>query len=309
MQSAVVATSSFLQRFPTGIEITAQDNWLGVTDPVERRKLQNRLNQRARRRRRRTANANSQPDQQQQVPTEPSDQVDLVLQVLTRMHILGPTAVNARRTFQQLEAILMALGNTISGSPVADLRLGVTRLNVLRALHVNLEVLGYRPGDITDDAQSVFTIQGPSHLPGRNTSEVKLPPALRPTAIQRTVPHHPWLDLIPFPYMRDTLILTQDFIDEDKLCHDLSGQGESAVQQSSREVGIGEKGILVWKDPWDPSGWEVTETFLQVWGWTVRDCQDLFRSTNAWRTRRGERQLFAISERANRRRNSTVEEI
>jgi hypothetical protein len=225
------------------------------------------------------------------------------------MHIVGPNAVNARRTFQQLENILMALGNTVSGSPVADLRLGVTRLNVMRALHVNLEVLGYRPGDITDDAQSVFTVQGPSHLPGRNTSEVTLPPALKPTAIQRTVPHHPWLDLIPFPYMRDTLILTQDFIDEAQLCRDLSGQGESAVQRSGREVGIGETGILVWKDPWDPSGWEVTETFLRFWGWTIRDCRDLFRSTNAWRSRRGERPLFAISESGDRRRNSTAKKI
>ncbi|GFF51497.1 hypothetical protein IFM46972_09310 [Aspergillus udagawae] len=305
MQSSVVATSSFLQLFPTGIEITSHDSWLGVTDPVERRKLQNRLNQRARRQRQRTANAG----QQRQIPTETSDQVDLVLQVLSAMHIVGPNAVNTRRTFQQLENILMALGNTVSGSPVADLRLGVTRLNVMRALHINLEVLGYRPGDITDDAQSVFTVQGPSHLPGRNTSEVKLPPALKPTAIQRTVPHHPWLDLIPFPYMRDTLILTQDFIDEAQLCRDLSGQGESAVQRSGREVGIGETGILVWKDPWDPSGWEVTETFLRFWGWTIRDCRDLFRSTNAWRSRRGERPLFAISESGDRRRKTTAEKI
>ncbi|GIK05305.1 hypothetical protein Aspvir_009411 [Aspergillus viridinutans] len=309
MQSSVVATSPFLQRFPLGIEISAQDSWLGVTDPVERRKLQNRLNQRARRQRQRTANANSQLDQQRQIPPEPSDQVDLVLQVLSTTHILGPTAHNARRTFQQLETILMALGNCISGSPVADLRLGVTRLNVMRALHVNLEVLGYRPGEITEDAQSAFTIQGPSRLPGRSTSEVKLPPALKPTAIQRTVPHHPWLDLIPFPYMRDTLILTQDFIDEEQLCHDLCGQGESAVQHPGRGAGIGETGILVWKDPWDSSGWEVTETFLRVWGWTVRDCWDLFRSTNAWRSRRGERPLFAISESGDRRRNSTVEKI
>ncbi|RHZ43325.1 DUF3425 domain-containing protein [Aspergillus thermomutatus] len=309
MQSSVVAASSVLQRLPPGIEVTAQDSWFGVSDPVKRRKLQNRLNQRARRHRQRTANANSQFSQQRQLPTEPSDQVDLVLQILSTVRILGPTAINARRTLQQLETVVIALGKCISGSPVADLRLGVTRLNVLRALHVNLEVLGYRPSDIGDNAQSVFTIQGPSHLPSRNTSELKLPPALKPTAIQRTVPHHPWLDLIPFPYMRDTLILTQDFIDEEQLCHDLSGQGASGVLHSGREVGIGETGILVWKDPWDPSGWEVTETFLRLWGWTVRDCWDLFRSTNAWRSRRGERPLFAIRESDDRRPNSTVEKI
>ncbi|GIJ88209.1 hypothetical protein Asppvi_007127 [Aspergillus pseudoviridinutans] len=248
--------------------------------------------------RQRTANADSQLDQQ--LSTEPSDLVDLLLQILSTIQITGPNAINARRTFQQLETIIIALGRCVNGSPVADLRLGVARLNILRALHVNLEVLGYRPCDIYDNAQSVFTIQGPSHPSSRRMSEAELPPALKPTTIQRTVPHHPWLDLIPFPYMRDTLILTQGFVDEEQLCHDLSGWGASSVPRSSREARTGETGILVWKDPWDPSGWEVTETFLRLWGWTVRDCWDLFHSTNTWRSRRGERPLFAIPESDNR---------
>lgn len=172
----------------------------------------------------------------------------------------------------------------------------MTRLNVLRALHTNLEVLAYRPSDTQDDAQSIFTVANPSSCPDREIMESKLPPALRPTAIQRRIPHHPWLDLLPFPRMRDTLILAQDSIDDEQLCHDMSGRGSAVVQQSDRDAGIGETGILVWQEPWDPAGWEVTRSFVQRWGWVLRDCPELLLSTNAWRRHRGERPLFTVPE-------------
>ncbi|OJJ97237.1 hypothetical protein ASPACDRAFT_8880, partial [Aspergillus aculeatus ATCC 16872] len=164
-------------------------------------------------------------------------------------------------------------------SPVESLRLGVTRLNMLRAMHTNLTVLGYGEEDTHEEAQSAFTIQGPASPSSQSYPQRQLPPALEPTAIQRRVPHHPWLDLFPFPHLRDALILAQDCIDEDQLCHDMCGRDLEAT------------GILVWTDPWDPMGWEVTEAFLSVWGWTVRDCHDLLRSTNLWRVRRGEKRL------------------
>lgn len=53
-------------------------------------------------------------------------------------------------------------------------------------------------------------------------------------------------------------------------------------------------GVLVWRDPWDPSGWEVTESFVRAWGWAVVGCWDLFHSTNKWRELRGEKPLFRI---------------
>jgi hypothetical protein len=50
-----------------------------------------------------------------------------------------------------------------------------------------------------------------------------LPPRLRPTKIQITTPHHPWLDFFPLPQMRDNLIPAGDKWDEDALCQDIMG--------------------------------------------------------------------------------------
>ncbi|KAJ5112140.1 hypothetical protein N7532_000185 [Penicillium argentinense] len=220
--------------------------------------------------------------------------------ILDTLRILGPTTDDANLVLRQLEIILTAHAERMGGSPLVDLRLNVTRLNVLRALHANLEILGYSSSAIQDDAQSCFTVLGPSQA--SDLREATLPPALTPTMIQWTIPHHPWLDLIPFPRMRDNLILAQDLMDDEQLCRDMCGQRPppSSSQNLCRGSGIGETGVLVWRDPWDPSGWEVTETFIRLWGWAIQDCWDLFSSTDAWRVHRGEKPLFGKIESVQR---------
>ncbi|PYH90701.1 hypothetical protein BO71DRAFT_333850, partial [Aspergillus ellipticus CBS 707.79] len=176
-------------------------------------------------------------------------------------------------------------------SPQTDLLLGLTRLNFLRALNTNIDVLGYTPENMLhDDAKSFFSMIGP-RCPGTEDRESVLPVALQPTLIQRTVPHHPWLDLIPVAQMRDNLILMEDVMDDGLLCRDMCG---NRVRDGDLRggAGTGETGVIVWRDPWDPEGWEVTETFVRRWGWVVRGCWGLFESTNAWRGRRGEGALF-----------------
>ncbi|PWY67131.1 hypothetical protein BO94DRAFT_479100 [Aspergillus sclerotioniger CBS 115572] len=194
---------------------------------------------------------------------------------------------------QQLEAMIHL--EFATGSPRADLLLPVTRLNILRALDTNLDVLGYRAIDMRDDdVLSMFSTNGPRCAATQNREDF-LPPALQPTLIQRTIPHHPWLDLIPIPKMRDNLILVESVMDDTQLCYDMCGHRRSQAG-NGRNSGIGETGVIVWKDPWDPEGWEVTETFVQLWGWAMQDCWELFQSTNAWRKQRGERPLFRCSE-------------
>ncbi|PYH64974.1 DUF3425 domain-containing protein [Aspergillus vadensis CBS 113365] len=271
---------------PQQIELRLEDVWIGVTDPKDRRRLQNRLNQRARRRRQHLAKAlpeRSEPYYDHAWSTTASTPHRLDFQCLDELRTFGPFAANSRSTLQQLEAMVHV--EFATGSPQADMRLGITRLNILRALYANVDILGYDPKDMAADRRYQSTI-------GR---EALLPPALQPTEIQRTVPHHPWLDLIPIPRMRDNLILMENLMDDRQLCRDMCGY-RSQVPRSGhrRQTGIGETGVIVWKDPWDPAGWEITETFFQLWGWTVNDCWELFRSTNAWRMRRGERPLFAI---------------
>lgn len=57
---------------------------------------------------------------------------------------------------------------------------------------------------------------------------------------------------------------------------------------------LGGSGIIVWSDPWDPAGWEITEPFACSWGWVIKNCYDLAHSTNQWRAKRNERPLFRM---------------
>lgn len=157
-------------------------------------------------------------------------------------------------------------------SPRTDILLGLTQLNVYRALVVNIEILGLTPSEMHDDALSPFSVSYTYH-PRLD----ELPAPLRPTPIQRTVPHHPWLDLLPDAVFRNNLILldASGLLDDDQCCVDMCGR----------------QGVVVWKDPWDVTGWEITPAFLEKWRLALTGCWELFRSTNYWREKRGEKRI------------------
>lgn len=84
------------------------------------------------------------------------------------------------------------------------------------------------------------------------------------------------------PKMRDNLLLAGYLHDEDQLCNDLVEFGNVSNEQT---------GLIVWNDPWDSMGLEVSETFLDKWAWTVSGFVKLLESTNYWRAKRGEKPL------------------
>ncbi|KAL3462102.1 hypothetical protein BJX64DRAFT_259626 [Aspergillus heterothallicus] len=214
---------------------------------------------------------------------QPASQISFI--ELDRFKIIGPTAPNFRRDIGRLESFYRT--EFAAGALRTELLLGLTRLNFLRALHANIDVLGYSAAEMHDDAWSPFGCAGAPKISYNDVDS--LPPALRPTAIQLSVPHHPWLDLIPFPTLRDNLILLGDDLDDARLCHDMSGRGTPVVSEEKRlSDSAGETGVIVWRDPWDPSGWEVTESFLRRWAWTLTGCWDVFVAANRWRKVRGE---------------------
>lgn len=167
------------------------------------------------------------------------------------------------------------------GSPRTDLLLHLIQLNFTRALMENTRILGLKSDQLHDDAISPFNTAGP----WQDDSLYTLPINLQPTVIQRSIQHHPWLDLLPVPQMRDNLILAGEFDEETQLCLDMKGCGSTRSERS---------GIIVWSDPWDPAGWEVTEPFARSWGWVIRNCYDLAHSTNRWRMKRNESPLFRM---------------
>ncbi|GLB08258.1 hypothetical protein AtubIFM57258_004146 [Aspergillus tubingensis] len=173
-----------------------------------------------------------------------------------------------------------ALHSYLGGSPQTDMLLNLSRMNVLRAAYQNAIVLGM-PAEwlCLDDTISIFSAHGPHITPN---GQMSIPPGLLPTALQRATPHHPWLDVFPFPSMRDNLIRAGDGLDDDELCHDLTAFWDTRSSNAT---------LLVWGTPWDPQNWEVTEDFAKKWGAFLRGCPEILRSTNSWRARRGERPL------------------
>ncbi|RHZ62469.1 NmrA-like family protein [Aspergillus thermomutatus] len=99
-----------------------------------------------------------------------------------------------------------------------------------------------------------------------------------------SVPHHPWIDLLPVAELRDNLLCqSETTYDAAQLCRDMQG---------FQSVSSGRGGVIVWGEPWDQQGWEVTEAFVQKWPWVVRGSRSLLESTNYWRAKRGEPALY-----------------
>ena len=157
-----------------------------------------------------------------------------------------------------------------TANPCLDQLLTLSKFNVLRAIVDNISAIGLSFQHMDDDAISLFNMSYPTFR-----GDQILPASLCPTAAQRSVPHHPWLDCFPFPQMRDNLIFVPDTFDDCTLCGDIFDPAN------------GEFGMLVWGDPYLPQSWEVSEWFIRKWAWVIRGCPELLRSSNYWRDKRG----------------------
>ncbi|OKL56242.1 hypothetical protein UA08_08544 [Talaromyces atroroseus] len=235
-------------------------------DRAERRRHQNRLNQQAWRQRRKA----QKELEELQRHTEISTQAAALLQVpladfSTLIQLAHNEAQNSPQSTEcrltrletyELQTLFEAAAyQSYIGNPRADHRLTLVKLNVFRAYVCNITALGYKREGMTDDSISRFNIHGP-HAP----LEGSIPASLQPTALQQTKAHHPWLDFFPFAQMRDNLVAHEDEMDDSQLCRDLMGFWNMAEHDNF---------MLVWGDPWDPMNWEITEAFLQKWGWLI----------------------------------------
>ncbi|MCJ1431045.1 hypothetical protein MMC27_000395 [Xylographa pallens] len=181
----------------------------------------------------------------------------------------------------------------------SDYLLTLVQFNVLRALLTNISLLHL----------TYIFFPSSSAPPAVAPSPSLIPPALRPTPLQLSTPHLPWIDIFPHPMVRDNLIRAGSAVDDHDMCIDIVGEicggggpcevlgmewDASRVVIRDKEEGQPERemrGVLVWADPWDASNWELTEGFLRKWGWVFRGATDLIDTSNAWREQRGEDRL------------------
>ncbi|CAH0044596.1 unnamed protein product [Clonostachys solani] len=269
------------------------DDWKGVKAQEERRRIQNRVNQRAARNRKRAGAKQNQLDSSQRGLKSFSNQMPSRAVVRTelgpdfwQMFYFAMKSVPADRSrlvkFTQnivfhSENIQKDVRNfenwmcLLIGSPGRDCLFTLIQFNVFRSMVSNERDLGLPEACALDD-DSISPISDAGYV------AQDMPISLRPTLLQRTMTHHPWIDLLPFPNMRDNLLLAGDQYDELALCTAILGCSTNSD---------GKTGMIVWGEAWNPAGWEFTEEFIRHWAWTLKGCDEFLASTNSWRQRRG----------------------
>lgn len=133
---------------------------------------------------------------------------------------------------------------------------GMTALNAFCSIAVVL--------DIACSFVDGFHVRAPSNT---------VPPPLKPTQHQQIVPHKPYIDVIPWPELRDKVLASLSMIDEDEL---LRGLRKSCIWGCA---------------PWEPMSWEIDEGFARKW-WFLMD-ESVLASTNFWRAQRGDMPLVS----------------
>ncbi|CAG8054989.1 unnamed protein product [Penicillium salamii] len=262
-------------------------------DSVARRKLQNRLNQRARRKRKALEAENKNAFNKKwvvytdesvvqpftppvQKPSQSNAHVTEISQQKDCKSICGiDTAEHGALSIELNMRALYKLQNpTLTPGP----SFRVTQYNLLIATFTNAKLMGLTFDLLNEDLASQFNLVGPSSL--------HLPPSLWPSKSQRKIIHHPWIDLIPILSLRESILSRMDTLDEDEACGDLYGMCASPSSET---------GLRVWGEAWDPLAYEASGDLIKKWFWIAKECPDVIKSTNYWRRRRGEKG-FVIGE-------------
>ncbi|KAH7258954.1 uncharacterized protein BKA55DRAFT_609717 [Fusarium redolens] len=266
----------------------AGEDWTGITSTAQRRKLQNRLNKRSQYlRKRQQLEKNRLASNivgKAGLPAESMPSIALALQGPpdAMFEVIRQTCEVYERPDISERVFAVAcktyMDYTMNSPRISQLPLLIS-LNVTIAVANNATVLGFdRTLMCIDEAISPFNLNGPM------SPDYNAPVALQPTEVQKSVLHHPWLDIFPFPKFRDNVILAADaeLLDDGELCEDISEINWENVERPS---------LIVWGDASVPHSWEASPWFLRKWGWLLQGCPELIETTNQWRQSRGEKLL------------------
>ncbi|KAK7224253.1 hypothetical protein V2G26_012256 [Clonostachys chloroleuca] len=112
----------------------------------------------------------------------------------------------------------------LGASPCSDQLLSLVNYNTFRGLFINKVLLATLAEHFPPESNTAVNIM--KGLPGQATvipSSLDIPTSLVPTRQQMGVPHATWMDFIPFPRMRDNLIRHNEEFDHRQFIRDMIG--------------------------------------------------------------------------------------
>ncbi|XEU99212.1 hypothetical protein FSHL1_004499 [Fusarium sambucinum] len=246
-----------------------EDDWMGITNSSDRRRRQNRLNQRAYR-------------QSNPLTRKARDSIHDDSTTNSEGILILPTPRDRAiaYAFMQLVRVQHSLNSHRPAMLPSLIRLNAVNAVSNNALHIGIPLEGL----CCDDVTSPWSIKTFGPLES-TTTPLSCPESLYPTKLQIEIEHHPWVDLLPIPQLRDNMLraYTGGIIDEDELCFDILGVTCSQ--------GLDDAYLIVWGESHNAASWEVSVGFLKKWGWLLKGCPELVESTNRWRQQRGESTL------------------
>ena len=155
----------------------------------------------------------------------------------------------------------------------------LVQYNVVRALLHNMSLLSLLH-HLPPGCRSAFDVSETDAIAVKD-----IPSDLRTTSLQRSRTPPFWVNALPFPKLRDNLILMADRYDSHELLLDLGLRVYEGFNDTER------CGFLVWGDPWLATSWEVSEGFVRRWGFLLKGCREVVGSADRWRLLRGEERL------------------
>ena len=114
-----------------------------------------------------------------------------------------------------------------------------------------------------------------------------LPLNLRPTRVQKTIQHHPIIDLMPWPTVRDKLIYV---LSQPAQYRPPKAGSPTALLEFVYDVEDSAEGVRIWgEDPYSDQSWEVGEKVFKNWWWAFD--ANVIRRSNQLRQSRGAKLL------------------
>ncbi|KAF6815454.1 hypothetical protein CSOJ01_03537 [Colletotrichum sojae] len=118
---------------------------------------------------------------------------------------------------------------------------------------------------------------------GTGTAAELLPLTWRPTATQVLTPHHPIMDFLPWPGVRDRIISVFNLPDP---ARPPAARGTLGLVNFAYDLEDSAEGARIWgADPYDASTWEVGQVLFERW-WFLFD-RSVIEQSNGWRQARG----------------------